>query len=270
MSVTKKIIKIISIGFVAIFAIIGLASVGAFFAIKFGWTNTSGIVDSQDRFLTAAATMPSWSVTPEWQTLAHAAVVDAPVINKAASEAGVPARLIVAQLVVEQLRLYNTDREVYKQIFEPLQILGVQSQFSWGVMGIKQETAIATEEHLTDTASVWYLGTSSAHLLDFKTADHDSERFNRLTDEHNHFYSYLYTGLYLRQIMTQWKNAGFDISARPEILSTLYNIGFVHSKPSATPSSGGAAITIGDTTYSFGDLAAQFYYSDALISEFPR
>ncbi len=269
MSVTKKITKIISVALIIIFAIIGLVAVGAFFAIRFGWTNTAGIVDSGDRFLQTTVT-PAWTTTPEWQTLAHATVADAPIINKVAAASGVPARLIVAQLVVEQLRLYNTDREVYKQIFGPLQILGVQSQFSWGVMGIKQETAIAVEDHIVDTASPWYLGTSSAHLLDFKTADHDSERFNRLTDDHNHFYSYLYTGLYLRQIMTQWKNAGFDISARPEILSTLYNIGFAHSKPNATPSSGGAAITIGATTYSFGDLAAQFYYSDALISEFPR
>jgi hypothetical protein len=70
--------------------------------------------------------------------------------------------------------------------------------------------------------------------------------------------------------MSQWKNAGFDISARPEILSTLYNIGFSHSKPNANPSSGGAAIEVGGVTYSFGDLAAQFYYSNELISEFPR
>lgn len=273
MIVAKNIVKKILVCVIAVLALIGLAAVLAFFAIKFGWTNTRGIVDSKDRFLAAAA-LPAWTSTPEWQTLNHATAGDAPTINKAAAAAGVSARLIVAQLVVEQLRLYNTDREVYKQIFEPLQILGVQSQFSWGVMGIKQETAIAVEQHLIDPASPWYLGTSSAHLLDFKTTDHDSERFNRLTDDHNHYYSYLYTGLYLRQIMTQWKNAGFDISARPEILSTLYNIGFVHSKPNANPSSGGAAITIGSTasstTYSFGDLAAQFYYSDALISEFPR
>ena len=265
----KIILKKIFIGLVSIFALIGIAAVVVFFAIKFGWTNTKGIVDTQDRFLQAAVN-PSWIITPEWMTLQQATVTDAPVINKAASAAGVSARLIVAQLVVEQLRLYNTDREVYKQIFQPLQILGVQSQFSWGVMGIKQETAIAVEQYLITPTSTWYLGNEYEKLLDFTTQDHDTERFNRLTDDHNHYYSYLYTGLYLKEIETQWKNAGFDISDRPEILSTLYNIGFAHSKPNANPSSGGAAITVGYKTYSFGDLAAQFYYSNELISEFPR
>ena len=265
MSIFKKVL----IGIFGIFALIGLVTVGGFFAIKLGWTNTKGIVDSRSRFLQMPAT-PAWTLTPEWKTLAHATAADAPTINKAASQAGVPARLIVAQLVAEQLRLYNSDREIYKQVFQPLQILGVQSQFSWGVMGIKQDTAIATEQNLITATSTWYLGKNYEHLLDFKTADHNTERFDRLIDQHNHLYSYLYTGLYLKQIMTQWKNAGFDISARPEILSTLYNIGFAHSKPNADPSSGGAEITVGDATYSFGDLAAQFYYSNELLTEFPR
>jgi hypothetical protein len=272
---TRKIVKKVFIGLLDIFALIGIATVGGFLAIKLGWTNTKGIVDSQSRFLRASVTQttaenPPWTNTPEWKTFTYAATADTPTINKAASQSGVSARLIVAQLVSEQLRLYNTDREVYKQIFQPLQILGVQSQFSWGVMGIKQETAIAIEQNLITPTSTWYLGSNYEHALDFKTADHNTERFNRLIDEHDYFYSYLYTGLYLKQIMTQWKNAGFDISARPEILSTLYNIGFSHSKPNANPNSGGAAIEVGGITYSFGDLAAQFYYSNELISEFPR
>lgn len=233
------------------------------------------MVDSQNRFLKASETQniletPAWTKTTEWETLKHAAAPDAAAINKAASVSGVPARLIVAQLIVEQLRLYNDNREIYKQIFQPLQILGVQSQFSWGVMGTKQKTAVAIEQHLASTTSTWYLGSNYEHLLDFKTTDHDTERFNRLIDEHNHYYSYLYTGIYLKQIISQWKNAGFDISTRSEILSTLYNIGFDHSKPNANPSSGGAAIEISGITYSFGDLAAQFYYNNELISEFPR
>ena len=269
MTVTKNVLKKVTIVIVCLFALVGIVAVGGFIAIRFGWTNGASIVDSKDRFLQNPQD-PAWTNTPEWKTLSKAAAADAPTINKVASETGVPARLIVTQLVVEQLRLYNTDREIFKKIFEPLQILGVQSQFSWGVMGIKQDTAIAVEQHLIDSSLPWYLGKDFEHALDFKTADHDTERFDRLTDDHNHYYSYLYTGLYLKEIMTQWKNAGFDISARPEILSTLYNIGFVHSKPNTNPSSGGAVITVGNKTYSFGELAAQFYYSNALISEFPR
>ena len=267
--ISMKILKKVAIGIIFIFALIGLATVGTFFAIKLGWTNTQGFVDRDDRILQASTT-PVWTKTPEWKTLTTAITADAPTINRAAAQSDVKARLIVAQLVAEQLRLFNTEREIFKEVFQPLQILGVQSQFSWGVMGIKQDTAIKVEQNLITPTSTWYLGPKYENILAFKTTNPDSERFERLTDQHNHLYSYLYTGLYLKQIQTQWKKAGFDISNRPEILSTLYNIGFAHSKPNADPKSGGAEIQVGDSAYSFGNLAAQFYYSQELISEFPR
>jgi hypothetical protein len=123
---------------------------------------------------------------------------------------------------------------------------------------------------LKDTTSPFYLGKSYEHMLDFDTADIKQERFIRMTDQHAHYYSYLYAGLYLKQIQTQWKNAGFDISNKPEILTTLYNIGFAHSIPKADPASGGAEIIIGGHTYSFGSLGAEFYNSNELTTEFPK
>ena len=72
----------------------------------------------------------------------------------------------------------------------------------------------------------------------------------------------------MKQIMNQWKNAGFPIDNRPDIIATLYNIGFIHSNPN--PASGGAPITVGGKTYSFGELAYNFYYSDELLNYFPR
>jgi hypothetical protein len=91
-----------------------------------------------------------------------------------------------------------------------------------------------------------------------------------MTDQHDHYGSYLYAGLYLKQIMTQWKSAGFDISKKPEIIATLYNVGFANSKPKADPLSGGAAIPVGDQVKSFGTLGAEFYNSSELLDEFPR
>ena len=70
--------------------------------------------------------------------------------------------------------------------------------------------------------------------------------------------------------MTQWRKAGFDISQRPEIIATIYNIGFGNSHPNANPSAGGAEITLDGVTYTFGGLAHDFYYSDELISDLPR
>lgn len=266
------------------FALAGFVLIAGFFAVKYGFTNTRGVVDEQrESFLNAAqeikreqqstSTKDSeyyWEQSSEWNTLRTATQKDKSAIERAASTAGVPARLIVAQLITEQLRLFFTEREFYKQFFEPLKILGSQTQFSWGVMGIKEETATQIEENLKNKTSPYYLGEEYEHLLDFKTEDIKQERFERMTDSHNHYYSYLYAGLYLKEIETQWKNAGFDVSNRPDVLATLYNIGFNGSKPNANPKSGGAEIKISDRLYSFGSLSAEFYNSSELLDEFPR
>jgi hypothetical protein len=259
---------------VYIFAVIGFVLTAGYFAVKFHLTNSGGIVDLQNEFFRNGSARPTidteWTKTTEWQTLKVAASKDEVLVAKISAQTGVNGRLIIAQLVSEQMRLYTSEREVFEQIFAPLKILGSQSQFSWGIMGIKQDTAIAIEQHLKDPASPYYLGKEYEHMLDFKTDNPDEERFNRITDEHDHTYAYLYTALYLKQIMTQWKKAGFDISGRPEILSTLYNIGFAHSEPKSDPGVGGAEIDINGRIYSFGSLAYYFYYSDELVNVFPR
>jgi|SRR6185312_9725863 len=269
----KKIFTIV----VYVFAVIGFVLVGGYFAVRLGITNTSGIVDSQrEAFLANAvsSTNPAWASTPEWQTLEAAIRRDAPTITKAANDSGVPARLIVANLITEQLRLFFTEREFYKEFFSPLKILGSQTQFSWGVMGMKEDTAITVENNLKDSTSPFYPGVEYAHLLDFATStpimNTSEERFTRMTDQLDHYWSYLYAGLYMKEVETQWASAGFPIADNPAVVSTLYNIGFANSHPNASPQVGGAAITIGNETYSFGGLALDFYNSNLLLDIFPR
>ncbi len=277
-----RILKKIGFVLLIIFALIGAGFTGMYFAIKWGWTNTRGAIDMQrDAFLQSGKAQTAnvigatpekkyWQTTEEWYVLKNALTKDKAVLYRAASASGVSPRLIASQLVVEQLRMFNSDRESYKKFFSPLKILGSQTQFSWGVMGIKRETALVIEKNLKDTASPYYLGAQYEHLLDFHTTDIENERFAFMTNQHDHYGSYLYAGLYLRQFMQQWKSAGFDISKRVDILATLYNIGFNGSKPNANPQSGGAQITIGNRTYSFGSLAQEFYDSNELLDEFPR
>lgn len=266
--------------FLYVFAFIGFAFVVVFVAVSIGLTNTTGVIDKQrDSFIENGKTQTAnvvnseqyyWQQTPEWQVIKQAVEKDAGVINRAAITAGVNPRLIVANLVVEQLRLFNSERESYKKFFEPLKILGSQTQFSWGVMGMKRETAIVVESNLKNKNSPYYLGPSYEHLLDFTSTDIEQERFVRMTDQHNHYGSYLYAGLFIHQILQQWRSAGFPIDDKADIIATLYNIGFAGSKPNGDPHSGGALITIGNTSQSFGSLASQFYYSDELIDLFPR
>ncbi|MEO6536052.1 MAG: hypothetical protein ABIT47_00005, partial [Candidatus Paceibacterota bacterium] len=259
---------------VYIFAGIGFLLVVGYFAIRFGFTNEKGIIDQQrEAFFGSASpaavqqavSAPSyhgpWQGSEEWTIMNDAITRDQAVINKAANDSGVPGRIIVANLVAEQLRLFFTDREDYKKFFYPLKILGPQSQFSWGVMGMKEATAVQVENNLKNPTSPYYLGPTYEHLLDFKTSDIAKERFTRMTDQHDHYWSYLYAGLYIKQVEAQWAKAGFPIDTNPAVISTLYNIGFTHSMPNANPQVGGAAITLSDGTRSFGALAAEFYNS---------
>lgn len=280
------------------FAVIGFTFVAVYFAVKFGFTNTTGIIDQQsEQFIKEGITnLPSvlrgneiltssdgkkilievrpesklWNKTYEWEVIKSALAKDVSVIQRASDDSGVSARIIVTQLVVEQLRLFFSEREAFKKWFEPLKILGSQTQFSWGVMGMKEETAILVEQHLVEPTSPYYLGEHYEHLLDFKTDDIVQERFTRMTDQHDHYYSYLYAGLFIKQIIAQWQTAGFDISHSPEIISTLYNLGFSKSTPNINPKSGGAQISIDNINYSFGSLGGEFYNSQELLTEFPR
>jgi len=272
---------------VYIFAAIGFFLTAGYFAVRFGLTNQNGIIDTQrEAFFKgisadsqnagAASAGPAyagpWQQSEEWQVMEGAIRRDQPTIERAAQDSGVPARLIVANLVAEQLRLFFTDREDYKKFFYPLKILGPQSQFSWGVMGMKEATAIEVENNLKDHDSPYYPGAPYEHLLDFPatTTDFASARFTRMTDQHDHYWSYLYAGLYIKEVEAQWAKAGYAIDGNVAIISTLYNIGFAHSNPNANPQVGGAAITLSDGTRSFGALAAEFYDSNLLTDIFPR
>ncbi len=210
-----------------------------------------------------------WMNLEEWSALKDAIVKDKHLIDSAAKVCGVEPRLIVGCLVGEQIRLFNSKREMYKKYLGPVKVLSVQSQFSLGVNGIKDFTAQKVEENLKNDTSVFYMGKKYEHILDFSTQDHQTERFNRLVDYRNHYYSYLYTGCILHQTKKQWERAGYDISVRPEILFTLFNLGFEQSKPSATPRCGGSHIKIGDKVYTFGNVGFDFYYSGELAEEFP-
>ena len=211
----------------------------------------------------------NWMNIPEWQDFKLAVTKDKHLIDSAAYLTGVEPRLIVSVLVGEQIRLFNSSREAYKKWIGPLKILSVETTFSLGVTGIKVPTAQKIEKNLKDPASVFYLGSQYEHLLDFTTSNPAQERFSRLTSYKNHFYSYLYAALNVKQIMKQWERAGYPISDRPEILATLFNIGFEVSVPKENPIVGGSGINIKGTKYSFGAVAYEFYYSGELFDLFP-
>jgi len=210
-----------------------------------------------------------WMNIKEWQDFKLAVAKDKHLIDSAAFMTGVEPRLIVSVLVGEQIRLFNSSREAYKKWIGPLKILSVETTFSLGVTGIKVPTAQTIEKNLYDSTSVFYLGEKYEHLLDFQTKNISQERFNRLTSYKNHYYSYLYAALNVKQIKMQWEKSGYPIHDRPEILATLYNIGYEVSIPKENPVVGGSGINIKGKKYSFGAVAYEFYYSGELYELFP-
>lgn len=206
-----------------------------------------------------------WTETREWDVVAGGLSKDATLISRVANETGVSPRLIAAVVVPEQIRFFSSNREVFKRYFEPLKILGSLSKFSLGVSGIKQETAAQIEAHATNPNSPFYPGEGYAELLAYpEGVDRDTALFNRLTDEKDHYYSYLYTAIFIKEIESQWQRAGYDLNDQPDIVATLFNIGFSNSKPNANPQVGGTRITVGGFDYTFGELSGLFFESEQL------
>lgn len=269
---------------VAVFALIGATFVMVFIAMQFGLLNVRGSINERNAFfLDTASTTPKtpctdtqtqlcdWDQTPEWQVVKGGLQKDAAIIARVSAETGVSQRMIATVVVPEQIRFFTANREVFKRYFEPLKILGSLSQFSLGVSGIKEETAQVIEKNATDPASPFYPGAEMANLITYPAGvEHDAELYNRLTDAKNHYYSLLYTALYIKEIESQWSRAGFDISQNPEAVATLFNIGFAASKPNANPKAAGAPITTGGKTYAYGQLGGNFYRSQELTGIFPK
>ncbi len=231
--------------------------------------NEFEISKSKDSTKRNSGSVFEWMNISEWGDFKLAVAKDKPLIDSVANLTDVEPRLIVAVLVGEQIRLFNSEREAYKKWIGPLKILSVESTFSLGVTGIKVPTAQTIERNLKDKQSVFYLGEKYEHLLDFQTNNLEDERFKRLTSYKNHFYSYLYAALNIKQMKMQWERAGFPIGDRPEILATLYNIGFEVSIPKENPVVGGSTVMIHRKPYSFGAIAYEYYYSGELFDLFP-
>jgi len=280
------VLKIFSALVIFTFTIIGVLVTVVFFGMQYGVFNVPGSIINRNASFgpvpTTTNPLPNsigcqpqysqidpceWNETVEWAVVKGGLEKDAPIINKVAKETGVSARLIASGVIPEQLRFFAEDnnREIFKRYFEPLKLLVSLSKFSLGVSGIKQDTATMIEEYANDQNSDFYPGDEIAPLLSYpNNTNHDRDLFNRLTDEKNHYYSYLYTAIFLKEIINQWQKEGFDIRERPDVLVTLFNLGFSASLPKENPQVAGADIKIGGQNYSFGHLGTLFYQSDEL------
>jgi hypothetical protein len=226
---------------------------------------------------TTGLSVYEWMNIEEWKYFKEAVAKDKKWIDSAARVTGVEGRFIVACLVGEQVRLFNSRREKFKDLVAPLKTLALETNLSYGVTGIKENTAIRIEQYLKDSTSVYYLGREYSHLLDYDSManytnninDTMNVRLQRLVQFNNHYYSYLYAAIFIKQIKMQWERAGYPIDDRPEILASLFNLGYSKSKPKKNPGVGGSVFNVRETEYTFGSVAYEFYYSGEMADIFP-
>lgn len=284
---------------ISLFAMVGLTFSSVFVGMQYGWFNVEGSSISRDSFFktlpkvsvhaatvsrkaTAASCVEqlsngtqvpvcAWNESVQYATIRDGLYKDRNVINLVAEQTGVSSRMIAATVVPEQLRWFTSDRESFKRIFEPLKILGVAANMTYGIGGFHYQTAQRVEQYTQDTNSPFYAGPGMAQLVAYPSVQNpkDTTLLARLSDSVDHYYSYLYVALFIKEITNQWMRAGYDITNRPDVIVTLYNIGFDRSIPKPNPQVGGADITVNGTTYTYGELGVDFYYSDELTQVFP-
>ncbi|MBP7804817.1 MAG: hypothetical protein KA052_01180 [Candidatus Pacebacteria bacterium] len=267
--------------FLFIFAFIGLGFTVVFLGMRMGIFNVRGSIQERNEFFentetTVATCMDDsrscdWMKTPEWTAIKGGLEKDAEIILRVSRETGVSPRMIVAAVVPEQTRFFTSNREIFKSYFEPMKVLGSLTKFSLGISGIKQETANEIEKYAQDPNSVFYPGREMAELFAYAEGENRSNvLYARLTDAKDHYYQYLYTALYIKEIEAHWANEGYDISQNSGVVVTLFNLGFRASKPKSNPIVAGAPITTGGKVYTYGALGAAFYDSNELRGIFPR
>jgi len=226
--------------------------------------------NNQKQELEVLTSAYNWADTDQWILMKEVFTRDQEIIKKASRDAKISPRLILGGIIGEQFRFFNNRRESFKSYFEPLKILASLSNTSFGIAGLKPKTIGQIEDNLKNSKSPFYLGQDFENIVDYKQGvDIETERMNRITNTKDPYYSYLYVGLYMKQIISQWQKAGYDINNRPEILGTLYNLGFYYSVPKENPQAGGSVININGKDYTFGDIAYEFYYSGELSDIFP-
>ena len=154
--------------------------------------NMESCVGKNNVTINIPMTAYAWADTDQWNLMKEVFTRDQEVIKKAAKDAQISPRLILASVIGEQFRFFNNRRESFKGYFEPLKILASLSKVSFGIAGIKPKTVNQIEEHLKNENSPFYLGKDMEHILDYPIgADIETEQMNRITNTKDPYYSYL-------------------------------------------------------------------------------
>lgn len=176
-------------------------------------------------------------------------------LNKIEQLLKIDKRIIMAIVMVEQIRSSETDRWTVKKMAEK-SLLNAFTMFSLWISWIKVNTAEKVEAHLKNPQSRYYLGKEYENILNFETKNIADERFKRLTRNDTYYWQFLYSWIISKMFIEEWKKAWFSISYTDEDWTEKTNLAWViwtlfnlwenpNRKPHWTPALGGAIIPYG-------------------------
>lgn len=192
-----------------------------------------------------SGTVFAWSRTPEWDSALVALRRDRGAILRVARETGLSPRLVALPALCEQLRRAESFRDRYKRLFGRFVPTG---SLSMGVTGVKPETLRRLRPWCDPALAPWLDGVPD-DTLRARLGSPDP------------LWAYRYGALCLSAIACRWRAAGIELSDRPEILLTAYNLGENRCPPRPDPRAGGAVFRLGGREYTFGSFAWEFYGS---------
>lgn len=164
---------------------------------------------------------------------------------------GVDYRLVLSSILTEQVRYALTERGEMKKFLQKTPMLLYLTQFSYWVGWVKSFTA---EKIRDDASTYWYWKELSVH----KDTSGETAWKSVLIDK---YWQVAYPSYLIKNIITRWSKAGFDISWNPGVIITLYNFWNVAKKePNKNPKVGWADISVKWQTYNFWGLGEWFFW----------
>lgn len=175
------------------------------------------------------------------------------IIHDAARKVEIDARLL-ACIIYTELRLNVNQLDSYERVFASL---GYNT--SIGLAQIRIETARWIVDNVTDSLSLYSLDPRYHFWL--PTYETRADIIALLENDSTNC---LLAAFHLKQIMTRWQEAGFDIGHRPDIMATLYSYGLFRRDD------GSEIVPHGHPRSNFfGKVAAGFFNSGKLRGDFP-
>jgi hypothetical protein len=174
-------------------------------------------------------------------------------INDAAKKLDIDQRLL-ASVIYTELRVNVNLLDSFERVFASL-----GNNTSIGLAQIRINTAKWIIDTVKDSNSYYFLESQYHKWLPKYERREDIVKLLE-----NDSTNCLLAAFHLRQIITRWEHAGFDLWDRPDIVATLYSYGLFRRDdnseivPHAKPRSN-----------FFGKVAADFFYSGKMRSNFP-